>query len=74
MPKPRVSFLYTGNSARSQRAEVFLRAYAEEYFDAPAKFQGNASEILEFTRKVRDQIDERVRQWLKEQSIQPALP
>jgi arsenate reductase len=30
----RVLFLCTGNSARSQMAEVFLRKYAGEYFEA----------------------------------------
>lgn len=33
MEKPRVIFLCTGNSARSQMAEGFMRAYAGEYFD-----------------------------------------
>ena len=36
------------------------------------KFQGDEVEKLEFTRKVRDQIDQRIQQWLKSQNIEPS--
>jgi arsenate reductase len=50
---------------------VFLNMGTHEHFpfDDPAKFEESAR--LESTRRVRDQIEERLREWVSGQGIQP---
>jgi len=50
---------------------VFLSMGTHEHFpfDDPAKFAGDDEARLESTRRVRDQIEERLRLWLAEQNI-----
>lgn len=52
---------------------VFLSMGTHEHwpFDDPAKFVGDDEGRLALTRSVRDQIDERLRLWLKQQDITP---
>jgi arsenate reductase len=52
---------------------VFLNMGKHEHwsFEDPAKFQGSDVEKLEFTRQVRDRMEERILQWLNEQGIYP---
>ncbi|CAG1009670.1 arsenate reductase [Anaerolineales bacterium] len=53
---------------------VFLSMGSHEhwpFFDDPAKFSGDEKSRLESTRRVRDQIEARLRLWLNEQNITP---
>ena len=52
---------------------VFLNMGTHEHwpFEDPAKFQGSEAEKLEFTRQVRNQMEERILQWLNGQDIYP---
>jgi arsenate reductase len=52
---------------------VFLSMGTHEHwpFDDPAKFTGDNESRLASTRRVRDQIEERLRLWLAEQKITP---
>ena len=52
---------------------VFLNMGTHDHwpFDDPAKFGGDEEQRLISTRRVRDQIEERLRLWLTEQNITP---
>jgi arsenate reductase len=52
---------------------VFLNMGTHEHwpFDDPAKFAGDDEARLVATRRVRDQIEDRLRLWLTEQSVVP---
>ena len=55
MGKPKILFLCTTNSARSQMAEVFLRKYGGEKFEAySAGFEPKA--IHPFTKRVMEEV------------------
>jgi len=55
MNKPKVLFLCSGNTARSQMAEAFLRKYAGEYFDVYSAGL-EPGELNPFTIKVMDEV------------------
>ena len=52
---------------------VFLNMGTHEHwpFDDPAKFAGDEGQRLELTRRLRDQIEDRLRLWLAAQRLTP---
>jgi arsenate reductase (thioredoxin) len=54
--KPKFLFLCTGNSARSQMGEAFLRAYAGEHFEAFSAGTNPKHEIHPLVRSVMQEI------------------
>ncbi len=56
MSKPKFLFLCTGNSARSQMGEAFLRAYAGDHFEVYSAGLEPKGEILPVVRKVMAEI------------------
>jgi len=56
MSNPKFLFLCTGNSARSQMGEAFLRAYAGENFDVFSAGLEPKGEILPVVRTVMSEI------------------
>ena len=55
MEKPRVLFLCTGNSARSQMAEALLKKYAKDHFEIHSAGL-EPKEINPFTLKVLNEV------------------
>lgn len=66
MSKPKVLFLCTGNSARSQMAEGFLRAYAGEQLEVFSAGTEPKGSILPEVREVMREIGlDLIGQWSK---------
>jgi hypothetical protein len=72
MGKVKIEYVITLYSdAYVKHPAVFLNTGMHEHwlFDVPAKF--DEEQRLTFTRRVRDQIEDRLRLWLTQQSISP---
>lgn len=77
MKESKKLFICTGNSARSQIAEAFLRNYAGYRFEVfsagleprginPAAFSGDEEETLDKFREVRDRIEPKIESWIRD--------
>ncbi|MBB6017447.1 hypothetical protein ACFP9V_18515 [Deinococcus radiopugnans] len=66
MKSPSVLFIPTGNTARSQMAQVLLEHHGQQRFEVMSAGL-EPGEVHPLTRQVRDQIDAQVRQWMEAQ-------
>lgn len=76
MNKQRVLFLCTHNSARSQMAEGFSGPFVSGAHERrhwpledPSRAGGGEAERLRVFRRVRDEIQVRVADWIKQREI-----
>ena len=56
------------DAAHSEKCPVFpgVKKRIQWFFDDPSSFRGTRQEILERTRMVRDQVEKRVREWIRQ--------
>ncbi len=72
--KLHMSYVITVCSNAEERCPIFPFSTQRLYwpFEDPAAFQATDAEKVAKFREVRDQIDRRIRAWLREQGIPPA--
>lgn len=68
MKKINIDILITVCSSAKESCPTILGVQEELHwpFEDPAAFEGSEEETLDFFRKIRDQIEEKVKSWLKQ--------